>query len=1156
MKLKSTIGVISIATWALLAAQSQAEQPDLADVPLFIGNAVDPNLMFMIDDSGSMAWSFMPDGISGVCNNNTGVNDRARGRSPDYNAVYFDPDVVYEAPKKADGTQLPDADFANAWFDGYAQTDQRDLAESFRATWYYTWSGDSSNCGAAGPADYYLYDPDSACSTDSAPNLNKPACYTRYVVDDQIDAIQQSFANWYSYYRNRMFASRAAIGAAFSELPSNFRMGWGRINSGSKTVDDANSIRSVEEGVRVYDDTRKQDFYDWLYQVAPSGGTPLRRALEGAGRYFELSDQAWTDDPSLPEAASTNDMRSCRQTFTIMMSDGYYNGGDPNSAANRSVNKVGPSISSSDGSTIYQYQPADPFQYGSTTTPNKNPTLADVAMHYWKRDLKTTLENNVPTKTDGTLQQQSTAFWQNMSTYFIGLGVTGTVDVNDAWDAVKNGQSIDWWGGNYYEDRINDMLHGGIVSQGGFFTAQNPVEFAQNLESTIGDVVNRAATAAAIDFETSSTQVGSLAFSAQFDPNGWSGDLKAIAINDVDPPVIPDFDSEIANGNGWSARSLLNNRDLSSDPRQIVTYQPTNGRGQAFNWDSYSSLTAKQKGDLSFGAADDTLIENRVNYIRGDRSKRNEPEFHPREHRLGSIVNSSPHFVGTPASNWPNVTNLGNGNPYSAFRKNNSSRLPVVYVGSNDGMLHAFEAKEDVATGGRELFAYIPSFIYSDQAGEGLHYLTEPNYQHRYYVDLETRSQDIHVRGRTAAAGNPTSGKSWRTVLIGGARSGGKGLFALDITDPSKFDDEANAKELVLWEFTAADDDRLGYSIKPPSIALARWGTSDIRWTAFVSNGYNSTTDTTGFFMLDMEGGLDGTWTENTDYKYIEFEAGGDGLSPLIELDMVGDYVADRVYAGDLDGNIWVATGGTDGTWTSAYLTGSAPEPLFEGSRPITGVPAVTANYDVLSTTANRPNVLVYFGTGQYLEMNDIGSGDQDYIFGVWDSGASGLDINDLEPRSFTESTETSNDGTSYQIRRSAGDVIDYTSEYGWYIPLPDSGERVTGDPLPRFISEDLSKGVVYFNSLVPDTDPCAGGGTGWILAVGFDGTSPDEDAFVDFSDLNDPVAGFQVPGIPNEPTVWGDYLITPLTDGSTTTTPLPPVVLPGVGRRGWQELF
>lgn len=1177
----SLVGALSMTAGVHLNAQSNI---DFADTPLFIGNTVDPNLLFIIDDSGSMAWSHIPDAIVGVCNSSSSQDNRARGRSYDYNLMYFNPDKPggYLPPVDLiNGTnpndRLPNADFNDAWIDGYfASTSNRvNLETSFRATWRWPWRSNTHSeayCGAAGAPDYYRFEPATADNQARGCNGSKEdnRCYTRYEIDLSDDAMKQSFANWYSYYRSRILASRGGIGEAFSKVPQNFRLGWGRLNKGAGSVDDVNSIRAVESGVRPLTDTRRQEFYRWLYAAPANGGTPLRRALEGAGEYYRLSDQAWADDPSQAYSLGSNDMYSCRQSFTILMTDGYYNGGAPNSKFIDADDTNGSTITNQLGAS-YRYTPSAPFTDGVSGVKDvgglSGASLAEIAMYYWKNDLKpnvTGVDNLVPTlekdlnNPTHADRVANPAFWQHMVTYGVGLGVSGSIDPDDAFNAIDTGATIDWWGGASSDERkVDDLLHAAVNSRGGFFSADDAETFGNELAGVINDIAGRTSSASSVDFETTRAQVGSLVFSAQFDTNNWSGDLKAAELIQEDPPIVPDFNTGfqdvINNNQGWSAAQLLNARNLSSDPRTILTYNEDTQQGAefriqggAFDW---GQLSAAQQADLQSGGADLDLAKLRGKYIVGDRSMTSDPatrdDFHTRQFRLGSIINSSPRYVARPTSRWPDMGHIGDGN-YSAFVGSAGSRVPAVYVGSNNGKLHAFRATDALNNGGEELFAYVPGFLASTDADHGLHYLTRPGTSHRYYVDLEVHVQDVFSKGRSAT-GAPTASASWRTLLIGGARTGAKGLFALDITNPESMSSEQS----VLWEFTANDDPRLGYITQPPAVALATWGGST-RWTVFLPNGYNSSTGSTGFFMLDVEGGLENGWSEGSDYIYIEFEdasATPTGLSPLIELDLTGDLVVNRVYAGDLKGNIWVAAG-AGGAWAPTYS-----DPLFTADRPIVAMPNVVANYEVNSVTGNAPNLMVYFGTGRYFELNDVTSTHQDYVFGVWDKGDTGLDIDDLASRTFTTTTQTDKDGNTWPIRMSTGDDIDFTSEYGWVIPLPESGERVVTSSMTRFVDEDDSKGVIYMSSIVPDAEPCLGGGRSWILALGFDGRTPEVESFLNF---DDPLAGFLIDGVlTTDLKFWDDWMVLPPLDGSTITpVPVPEEVQSGVGRRGWQEVM
>jgi len=1118
--------VMLSAVLLVLPTAGYSARPDFAQEPLFLGSAVAPNLMFILDDSGSMGWEYMPDYLSGyedIASSNgswfyqTGADaDNPFYYSSKINKVWYNPAVTYAPPLKADGTgSLPNSSYASAPVDGYqSNSTDHDLQDEF-----YT-----SRYRVEGGGFYWQFTSSSSCASDPF----QDSCYSFVSVNNLPGVEQTNFANWYSYYNTRVKASRAGISAAFYNLPPSFRLGWGRLNYDNErtnNIDDASGVRAVQSGVREYTSQRREDFLDWLYDAPSSGNTPLRRALEGAGKYFEGSERAWSDDPE-NAVTDTNPARECRLAYTIMMSDGYYNGSWPASAVYSADDNDGSKIENERGDE-FTYIASDPFEDGVY------PTLADVAMHYWKRDLRTDIANYVPTS------EKNPAFWQHMSTYTVGLGVEGSVDPVAAFNAIKGGDKIKWWDGSNDENKVNDMLHAAVNGRGGFFSAADPETFAAELGGTVGDIIAEAGSSTAVEFDVSSFQQGALIFASQFDPNGWTGDLKAAKLGGTDSPVVPDINEAVKNGDGWSARTILDNRDLTIDDRVIITY----GNGaKGFRWGTNGdNLSSAQKSDLLYGGVEDTVAEQRLDYIRGDKSLDGTTGWRKRGSRLGSIVNSSPEFVGEPRAMWPDTAPFGSTSKrFSDFVTSNKTRTPVVYTGSNDGMLHGFNGTE---SGGNEVLAYIPEFVYNSTADNaGLHFLTDPGYQHRYYVDLEIRQQDIFTKGKKAN-GDPTDDDAWRSIIVGGGRAGAKGIFALDVTDPSEFT-EANAEKIILWEFTGTNNARMGYVTQAPIIGMTKWGTAT-RWTAFVSNGYNSDTPSTGFFMLDIEGGMDGAW-DAADVRYVEFESGGDGLSPLTALDTTGDYLVDRVYAGDLDGNLWAASLDGSGDWAPAYDNAGSPKPVFTtpANQSITAAPVAAANKS-MPRAGNLPNLMIYFGTGKYLETSDVTSNNTQSVYGVWDSGTSELTRGNLELRTINEDTLN-----TAKVRYSTGSNINFSDKKGWYVDLPVSGERAV-------VSAQIRGEFLYLNTMIPDQNPCLGGGSGWLMALGLDGRTPESRAFLEFGAA---VAGYQSSGLPNQSTILGNFRFTP---GSDSKDPVDVVEIPPLsgavidaGRRGWNELI
>jgi type IV pilus assembly protein PilY1 len=401
---------------------------------------------------------------------------------------------------------------------------------------------------------------------------------------------------------------------------------------------------------------------------------------------------------------------------------------------------------------------------------------------------------------------------------------------------------------------------------------------------------------------------------------------------------------------------------------------------------------------------------------------------------------------------------------YAAFVEAKAGIPPIIYAGANDGMLHAFcaanpnDPESSCPAGiepGEELFAYIPQAVYGNLSA-----LTDPLYAHRYYVDGQISVADAYLGG------------AWGTYLVGALGAGGKGIYALDVSDPVNF-----AAADVKWEFTDADN--LGLTFGKPQIAriaIDNWGE---RWGVIFGNGYNSTSDRAYLFVVDL---ADGT-------PVAEIAAGNEaanGLSTPYLHDSNGDTVVDAVYAGDLRGNLWKFVN-TGGTWS----LGNGGQPLFTARsaqneiQPITAQPVVSAH----------PNggVLVYFGTGSYLTACDIGDpvnctgtyDDQQAFYAIWDNGEVGT-VARAKLERYSILTETPAFG--YQVRTTSEGTINWQEDRGWYLDLP----RTPNSPAERIVSpaivlEFTAASVpdrILFVTNTPSSDPCTMGGTSWLMEL------------------------------------------------------------------------
>jgi len=591
---------------------------------------------------------------------------------------------------------------------------------------------------------------------------------------------------------------------------------------------------------------------------------------------------------------------------------------------------------------------------------------------------------------------------------------------------------------------------------------------ASTLVTAFADIASGSAASVAVT--SGSLQSSSKLYLARFNSNDWSGDILAFAINtDGSLENTVDGNGLMQPGvNGWDAASQM----PAEASRVIFSHNGLTGNSQAgiaFQW---ASLSATQQGLLG--------TEPILDWLRGDQTQEvsNGGALRNRTTTiLGDIVHSSPAYVGAPAFQYPDdIQGTTSALRYSTFKTAKLSRSPMIYAGSNDGMMHAFDAETGV-----EQFAYVPNAVYSR-----LNALTSPSYVHQYSVDGAPVVVDAYF------------GSAWRTILAAGLRGGGQAVYALDVTDPDLITSELVGSGKVLWEFTDADDVDLGYTFSEPNIVKLQNG----KWAAIFGNGYNNTeadgsASTSGnavLYIVDLE---DGSLIKKIDtgVGLTNSASGGrpNGLATVAPTDVDGDSVADYVYGGDLYGNMWKFDL-TDASPTNWVLSYSAPlftacdgDPCTDTNRqPITVRPQVSVN-------PTEGGYMVYFGTGQYIEDgdNDVLNQLTQSFYGIWDENLSSLtafDKGDLKQRKILIEVAAGN----FDVRISSGVLDDTTdgggeinwpTEKGWYMDLildgttDNKGERAPFNPIFR-------QGRIIFTTLLPSSEACDSGGTGWLMEL------------------------------------------------------------------------
>ena len=596
-----------------------------------------------------------------------------------------------------------------------------------------------------------------------------------------------------------------------------------------------------------------------------------------------------------------------------------------------------------------------------------------------------------------------------------------------------------------------------MASNGGgnSYGASNANELTNSLNATLTIINSRMSSASSVAVNTAFLTSDTKLYRTRFNSGQWTGFLEAFQLSPVDGAVS-------ANPL-WEAGALL---DARTD-RVIYTA----GKKALQNYKRYEfsiansaaietlTLTGAAVNNFSPAAATEM-----ISYIRGDSTPTG---YRQRASKLGDMTYSAPFILGPPDG-------FQKDNNYKTFKTTWAGRTPLIIVGANDGMLHAFNS----ATG-QEQWAFIPN-----QLLPNLKLLRADPYVHQNYVSGTPTVVDAFITAKNASGAAETS-RSWRTVLVCGLREGGQGYFALDVTDP--------VNPIPLWEVTPTSPSAngLGYSFGAPLIVKLKDSSQpgDFRWVALLANGYEGKTSgkAASLLVVDLSTGaivreiVVDTSTNSSSYN--------NGLSSPSAVDVNADGFADYVYAGDLQGNLWKfdLTNSDNSKWDVSYRSTASPgiaRALFTGlsTQPITTAP------DIVLRNGHQ---IVFFGTGKYYdETVDKSSiavqsmyGLYDYNVAVANPTASIYRRSNLQVQTFSQVTVS---GEIYRISSNTVFVpgSDASSKKGWYVDLSADGSN----PSERIVSDPLAHAKrIIFTTFIPNSAACSFGGTSWLMELNMD---------------------------------------------------------------------
>lgn len=1117
------------------ARLADAAITDLADIPLANASSatIRPNIAFALDDSGSMSEENMPN------DGGTNLGRYCYGWS-NYNTLAYNPAQVYRPPIKSDGTRYPDAVFTSALKDGYFSESEKQFDTTIngkvnlstpgnvfpttaiiafdafgkKSSYYVTSvkvtlldgtqielmntspapSAPTSSVDTLGSKvrdsinesksttgfsatynsstdELVLFAPSSQAGLTSAPVISRvnkggddravtitpfastyytthktnpastscdsTASYTAVTTSSQIaapgvangsaDALT-NYANWYSYYRKRAYLMKAGVGEAFSKLENGkFRVGLFFINGFQSKP--RNSNLQINE----YAGEHRATWFSRLYGARDGGTTPLRGALSRIGQMYAGKISGW--DPV---------QYSCQRNYTILSTDGYWNDMNENDS-------FGPF--KMDGTTEVGDQDGLTDSRPSRDDLKAKNTLADVAYYYYHNDLRPgacsapdVCANNVtPAGTNQDVDDVATH--QHMTTFTLGLGVSGSLAYMSGYKTAAFGdyysimQGSKSWPNpitNPTTHRIDDLWHAAVNGRGTYFSAKDPTTLANSLASSLNAIEADSGSGAAAATSNLQPSTGDQAiYIANYRTVHWDGDVSAYSVNLSDGKISSKAD--------WEASTLLAAMIKAPGNADARTIYTADGTTRTLFKEGPGGLTTAQLAyfinsklsqyvDWSAGRKSTATSALMVNYLRGhymyenqDGNEDNNRLYRDRQKVLGDIIHSQPIYVKAPPHDFKD-------DGYFGFKSSNKDRAATLYVAANDGMLHAFDAST-----GEERWAYVPPMVIPD-----MWRLADKTYSlnHRYFLDGPITISDAKVGG------------SWKTILIGALGKGGRGFYALDITDP--------LDPKPLWNFTAEHNHNVGYSYGTPFIT--KLNDESKKWVAVLTSGYNNVpeggnytkADGKGYvFVVDLAtGSLIGD-PISTGEGSVSSPSGLARINVEVEEFSI-DNTAVAAYGGDLYGNMWKFDLATRSVRKVASLGSTKP---------------ITAGPEIGDIDGKK---VIFFGTGRYLGEDDLSksaSADTQSIYGIRDDGTTTVSgTSDLVQQSVT------GDGTTRNISTT---TVDWKSKFGWFVNLPDAGERVAIEPQLYF-------GTLVVASIVPQATECEPGGSSWLYQIDY----------------------------------------------------------------------
>ncbi len=848
----------------------------------------------------------------------------------------------------------------------------------------------------------------------------------KYTIKTTDTVALQNFANWYSFYGNRNRAMVAGMTRSLSDINS-MRVGYFTINSASANV----TMRDMAVPAD------RSGLYASMLALAASGSTPNLTAVKRIGEQFRRTDSG------APVALS------CQKNAGMLFTDGFSNASETAAA----VTGLGAPFDN----TVANSMAAIASRYYFDTSGGDSPLRTDL------------LAGNVPVPDQCSVLAPTSVEWKrldcqkNLHMNFYGVTLGGRGDVFDP-DISQDPYVLNpTWPGYTANSRstVDDIWHATVNTRGQFTSARTPSDITAAMRRILESVGSGSTPSGSIALTGSRVGPDSLSvvpfYASVNNGTDWYSTLTAQSVSK------DTLTGAVVFAKSWEATEKLplhGARKIwvakTSGPVKPTLAEFSSG---TVNLDELCSNNVPVAGVTRSRCTATTItglgvtLDQAVDYLRGDTTQESATTgtLRRRTKVLGDIVNSSP-VVSASTDDYGyrslRGATAGSFNPYAydAYLTTKKARVPMVYAAANDGMLHAFHGATGV-----EQFAYIPATVLGHMGNLLTPYSAtasaDQKFQHRYYVDGPISVSDAYM------------GSLWKTVLVGTAGAGGRGVFALDVSTPGSFGNGS-----VLWEVNdkvsnTGIKNNIGHVLGKPIIVPVKVGTT-VAWKAIFGNGYGSINGKAALFVVNLADGAVTTVLADESDATLPSK---NGLGNLVVLDrFVGSSVdkgsdgyGDTVYAGDQNGAIW--------KFDLRSATPAAQSTPFYVAKDAGGNrQSITGGFAAASGPGG--GLMLYFGTGSFSFAGDTTDTSMQSLYGVQDREIAAYTVagrSDFQQQKVL--VDTAGNRTVTVVPSAVGTK-------GWYLDLGVSGnsasataqgERAVGNPV-------VEGGLVFFPTYQP----------------------------------------------------------------------------------------